>query len=225
MSYPYVILSGRASRDYTCGLKVGILFPPVRTCLTYLAISKTCAHTTSNYDTLTGTDYMFLRRPILGLFFLFSTVVKFSGHPETTILSFTSIHTYVIDRSLNEAVTDKIRKYHSDYNNNPPSAVSFMFPIPNTSGRLHSEFIRLLFLQTHRETDRFFSSIKQWTFPLPPCGVLFSDKSNSRQHHRQDCHFTLKPFLNHHSSGVHVWVTNLVDNPLSIIPCLSQSHL
>ena len=25
-----------------------------------------------------------------------------------------------IDRSLNESVTDKIRKYHSDYNNNPP---------------------------------------------------------------------------------------------------------
>ena len=25
-----------------------------------------------------------------------------------------------------------------------------------SSGRLHSEFIRLLFLQAHRETDRFF---------------------------------------------------------------------
>jgi hypothetical protein len=28
--------------------------------------------------------------------------------------------------------------------------------IASTSGRLHSEFIRLLFLQDHRETDRFF---------------------------------------------------------------------
>ncbi len=28
--------------------------------------------------------------------------------------------------------------------------------IASVSGRLHSEFIRLLFLQTHRETDRFF---------------------------------------------------------------------
>ena len=27
--------------------------------------------------------------------------------------------------------------------------------IASTSGRLHSEFIRLLFLQDHRETDRF----------------------------------------------------------------------
>ena len=26
-----------------------------------------------------------------------------------------------------------------------------------TSGRLHSEFVRLLFLQVHRETDRFFA--------------------------------------------------------------------
>ncbi len=62
------------------------------------------------------------------------------------------------DSSLNETVVDKIRKYHTDYNNNPPSVVSFMSVIPSTSGRLHSEFIRLLFLQDHRETDRFFAT-------------------------------------------------------------------
>ena len=61
-----------------------------------------------------------------------------------------------IDRSLNEAAADKIRKYRADYNNNPPNAISFMTAIPSTSGRLHSEFVCLLFLQTHRETDRFF---------------------------------------------------------------------
>jgi hypothetical protein len=63
-----------------------------------------------------------------------------------------------IDRSLNEATDDKIRKYHADYNNNPPLSVSFMPGIASTSGRLHSEFIRLLFLQAHRETDRFFTA-------------------------------------------------------------------
>jgi hypothetical protein len=30
--------------------------------------------------------------------------------------------------------------------------------IPSTSDRLHSEFIRLLFLQAHREIDRFFAA-------------------------------------------------------------------
>jgi hypothetical protein len=30
--------------------------------------------------------------------------------------------------------------------------------IASTSGRLHSEFIRLLFLQAHRESDRFFAA-------------------------------------------------------------------
>jgi hypothetical protein len=30
--------------------------------------------------------------------------------------------------------------------------------IASTSGRLHSEFGRLLFLQAHRETDRFFTA-------------------------------------------------------------------
>ncbi len=62
------------------------------------------------------------------------------------------------DRSLNEAVADKILKYHTDYNNNPPISTAFMPVIASISGRLHSEFIRLLFLQTHRETDRFFAA-------------------------------------------------------------------
>ena len=33
-----------------------------------------------------------------------------------------------------------------------------MTAIASTSGRLHSEFIRILFLQAHRETDRFFAA-------------------------------------------------------------------
>ena len=50
-----------------------------------------------------------------------------------------------VDRSLNEADTDKIRTYRTDYNNNPPNATSFMSSIASTSGRLHSEFVLLLF--------------------------------------------------------------------------------
>jgi hypothetical protein len=65
-------------------------------------------------------------------------------------------HPNNLDKSLNDADADKIRKYRADYNNRTPNAVSFMPAIASTSGRLHSEFVRLLFLQTHRETDRFF---------------------------------------------------------------------
>ncbi len=78
-----------------------------------------------------------------------------------------------LDQSLNDAAADKVRKYRADYNNNPPNTVSFMSTITSTSTRLHGEFVRLLFLQTHRETDRFFhnfrssgSVIHQWTIPL-----------------------------------------------------------
>jgi hypothetical protein len=63
-----------------------------------------------------------------------------------------------IDRSLDEAAADKIRKCRDDYNNNPPNTVSFITAITSTSGRLHSEFVRLLFLQAHREPDRFFAA-------------------------------------------------------------------
>ncbi len=54
-------------------------------------------------------------------------------------------------------VVQKLQGY-ADYNNNPPTSVAFMPAIASTSGRLHSEFIRLLFLQTHRETDHFFAA-------------------------------------------------------------------
>jgi hypothetical protein len=67
------------------------------------------------------------------------------------------LHYNDIDKSLNEDVNDKIRKYRADYNNNPPNVVVFMSAIAGTNGRLHSDFIRLLFLQAHRETDRFFA--------------------------------------------------------------------
>jgi hypothetical protein len=63
-----------------------------------------------------------------------------------------------LDQSLNDTAADKIRKYRVDNNNNPPNTVSFIPAIPSTSGRLHSEFVRLLFSQDHRETDRFFAS-------------------------------------------------------------------
>jgi hypothetical protein len=62
------------------------------------------------------------------------------------------------DQSLNDATADKVRKYRADYNNRSPSTVSFMPAIASTSGRLHSEFVRLLFLQTHRETEGFFTA-------------------------------------------------------------------
>jgi hypothetical protein len=63
-----------------------------------------------------------------------------------------------VDRSLNEAAFDEIRKYRTDYNKNPPNSISFMPATASTSGRLHSEFVRLLFLQAHRETDRFLAA-------------------------------------------------------------------
>ncbi len=80
-----------------------------------------------------------------------------------------------VDRSLNEATADKIRKYRADYNNNPPNAISFMPAIASTSGRLHSDFVRLLFLQAHRETDRFFAA----------SGVQLAQSTSGQFHYRR----------------------------------------
>jgi hypothetical protein len=45
----------------------------------------------------------------------------------------------------------------TDYNNRPSNTISFMSVLISTSGRLISEFLLLLFLQVHRETDLFFA--------------------------------------------------------------------
>ncbi len=62
------------------------------------------------------------------------------------------------DRTLNEDDSDKIRVYRPDYNNRPSNTITFMSVIGSTSGSLFIEFVRLLFLQDHRETYRFFAT-------------------------------------------------------------------
>ena len=38
------------------------------------------------------------------------------------------------------------------------NTIPFMSAMVSTSGRLHGEFVHVLFLQAHRETDRFFAA-------------------------------------------------------------------
>jgi hypothetical protein len=103
-----------------------------------------------------------------------------------------------LDQSLNDTVTHKVHKYRTDYNNNPPNTVSFMPAIASTSGRLHSEFFRLLFLQAHRETDRFFASSgvlsdqsdRGFLLPLPPYGFLCPAQKKSWSDSCQGVSFT-----------------------------------
>ncbi len=44
-----------------------------------------------------------------------------------------------LNRLLNETVTDKIRQYHTDYNNRSSNTISFMPDITSTSGCLHND--------------------------------------------------------------------------------------
>jgi hypothetical protein len=117
-----------------------------------------------------------------------------------------------LDQSLNDAASDKIRKYRADYNNRPPSVVSFMPVITSTSGRLHSEFVRLLFLQTHRETDRFFAAT----------GVP------SAQSDRGQFHFRRAAFSHHIKTKVSLALTKAAALRINLnidgVPIASKSH-
>jgi hypothetical protein len=101
-----------------------------------------------------------------------------------------------IDRSLNEAAADKIRKYRADYNNNPPDAVSFFCLLLLV--RLGGYIVNSLDCYSYRligkltaflQLQELACATKQWTLPLPPRGVLCAAKSKSRLHPRQGCSF------------------------------------
>ena len=54
----------------------------------------------------------------------------------------------------NQAAQRKVHKYRSAYANN--HTISFIPAITSTSTRMHGEFLRLIFLQAHRETEDYF---------------------------------------------------------------------
>ncbi len=85
----------------------------------------------------------------------------------------------------------------------------FMSDIPSTSGRLHSEFVLLLFLQTHRETDRFFTA-SGVQLPEPTSGLF---------------HFRRAVFSSHLKPRVVNILGNLSTiNLVSIFRCSSSPH-
>jgi hypothetical protein len=74
-----------------------------------------------------------------------------------------------IHRPLNEAATDKIRDYRTDYNNRPSNSISFMPSVASTSGRLHCKLVRLFFLQAHDEPGKpKCKTSLQWRLPEVP---------------------------------------------------------
>ena len=65
-------------------------------------------------------------------------------------------HPQDLDVPLSLAALRKINSYRQQYTDN--QIISFLPAIVSTSTRMHSEFLRLLFLQAHRETEAHFTA-------------------------------------------------------------------
>ena len=61
------------------------------------------------------------------------------------------------DAPVRIAAKSKIDDYREQYANN--QNISFLTAITSTSTRMHGEFLRLLFLQAHRETTAHFTAL------------------------------------------------------------------
>ncbi len=89
-----------------------------------------------------------------------------------------------LDMTLNEAAADKNSQYRAHYNNRPYVFYAFY---ASTSGRLHCEFVRLLFLQAHRKTNRFFAA----------SGVQLAQSNHQYQYRRAVFSSQLKSKVGH----------------------------
>jgi len=67
-------------------------------------------------------------------------------------------HPHDLDAPLRIAAKSKIDDYREQYANN--QNIRFLTAITSTSTRMHGEFLRLLFLQAHRETTAHFTSLE-----------------------------------------------------------------
>jgi hypothetical protein len=65
-------------------------------------------------------------------------------------------HSQDLDAPLRLAAQRKINGYRQQYAGN--QNISFLLAIVSTSTRMHGEFLRLLFLQAHRETEAHFTA-------------------------------------------------------------------
>ena len=65
-------------------------------------------------------------------------------------------HPLDLDAPLRLAAQRKIKRYRQQYADN--QNISFLPAIVSTSTRMLGEFLRLLFLQAHRETDAHFTA-------------------------------------------------------------------
>jgi hypothetical protein len=61
------------------------------------------------------------------------------------------------DRILENAASDKIRTYREPYQRN--RQVAFLQACMSTSGRIHGEFLRLLFFLSHKQADDYFAPL------------------------------------------------------------------
>ena len=108
----------------------------------------------------------------------------------------------------------KLWELHTSYtldNNRPSNTISFMSVITSKSDRLHSDFVFLLFLQDHRETDRFFVV----------SGVQVAQSTSGQFHYRRTTSSHLKSKVeNILTKTAGLWITLNIDGA----PIVSKSH-
>ena len=61
---------------------------------------------------------------------------------------------------LNNVTRAKVQKYRDDYSASDVNKV-FLSALLSTSGRIHGEFLRLLYILAHRQTVKFFDTIRE----------------------------------------------------------------
>ena len=63
------------------------------------------------------------------------------------------------DKLLEAAARTKVRRYREAYATRPGVTYAFLPCVMRTSGRIHGEFLRFLYILAHRRTKRWFLKV------------------------------------------------------------------
>ena len=65
-----------------------------------------------------------------------------------------------VNKLLETAARTKVARYRDGYAHRPGTTYAFLPCVMSTSGRIHGEFLRLLYILAHRRTLRYFASLE-----------------------------------------------------------------
>ena len=84
---------------------------------------------------------------------------EFCGNIRTDVTRNGQLRDSDVNKLLETTARTKVARYREAYANRPGTTYAFLPCVMSTSGRIHGEFLRLLYILAHRRTEKYFADM------------------------------------------------------------------